>query len=413
MSAIRSIQDAALAVVTRLREQGHQALWAGGCVRDMLLGLDPTDVDVATDATPDRIVALFRRTRPVGMQFGVVLVKQGGHWIETATFRTDVNYEDGRRPEHVVFTTPQEDAQRRDFTINGLFYDPLGKQIIDYVDGQTDIQGRLIRAIGDPDLRFSEDHLRLLRAMRFSARFDFAIEPQTGAAIRRHGPSLVRISPERICEELEKMLVHPTRAKSVQMIQEYGLLGYLWPDARWAEGQIERAAAALGALPPAADLVLAMAAMLFEYPLNEVRRIGRALRCSNDEVQDMAWLVQNVDLIEQTEILCLPEFKRLLAHRRCDDLLSLHEAICVARGMSLDANRAARGRRAAVPPDQIAPPPFVTGDDLIAAGLEPGPLFGEILDTLYDEQLDNRLTSREQSLAKMKLVVTQLQQDRS
>ncbi|HON66141.1 MAG TPA: CCA tRNA nucleotidyltransferase, partial [Phycisphaerae bacterium] len=197
-----SIQDAALAVVKRLRDAGHEALWAGGCVRDMLLGIEPSDIDVATSAHPPQIVELFRRTREVGVQFGVVLVKQGPHWIEVATFRTDVNYVDGRRPERVVFTTAEEDAQRRDFTINGLFYDPLDRRVIDYVGGEQDVRSGIVRAIGEPSHRFAEDHLRLLRAVRFTTRFGFQLDPATAAAIREHAAGLARISAERIREEL-------------------------------------------------------------------------------------------------------------------------------------------------------------------------------------------------------------------
>jgi poly(A) polymerase len=400
-----SSQDAALAVVRRLREAGHQALWAGGCVRDMLLNIEPVDIDVATDAHPERIVELFRRTREVGIQFGVVLVKQGPHWIEVATFRTDVNYVDGRRPERVVFTTAEEDAQRRDFTINGLFYDPVEQRTIDYVGGQQDLRAGIVRAIGDPAQRFSEDHLRMLRAVRFATRFGFHIEPSTAAAIRRHAPELTRISAERIREELEKMLRRPSRAESARQIADLGLLAYLWPDASWTDEQVQRSIRVLTALPGDADFVLSLAAMLLDYPPREARRIARELRCSNDEIAELVWLIEHLDFIQVAEIVCLPEFKRMLAHRRFEDLLTMHQAVCVAHGLPLDTNDAARRRRDEIPPDQIAPPPLVTGDDLIALGLEPGPLFGEVLESLYDQQLDNRITSREQALQRMREIV--------
>ena len=209
-------QDAAMAVVRRLRDHGHTAYLAGGCVRDMLLGREASDYDVATDATPDKICSLFSRTRKVGVQFGVVLVRQGRHWIETATFRTDVNYEDGRRPERVEFTTAEEDARRRDFTVNGLFYDPLEDRVIDYVAGRRDLEDGVIRAIGEPAARFAEDHLRLLRAVRFATRLGFQIEPETARAIRSHAAKIERISPERIREELEKMLAAPKPPRSVR-----------------------------------------------------------------------------------------------------------------------------------------------------------------------------------------------------
>lgn len=396
-----TIQDAGLAIVRRLREAGHEAFWAGGCVRDMLLGMDPKDIDVATAAHPEQIIRLFRRTRKVGVQFGVVLVRQGPHWIEVATFRTDVNYEDGRRPQRVEFTTAEEDAQRRDFTINGLFYDPADERVIDYVGGQQDMRARIVRAIGTPTDRFAEDHLRMLRAVRFATRFGFAIESQTAAAIREHAAKLSRISAERIGEELAKMLTRPTRADSLRQIAELCLLPHLWPDATWKDGQLERAIRALAALPPAADFVLSLAAMLVEFAPREVRRIGRELRCSNDEISAVAWLCEHVDAMESAEVLCLPEFKRLIAHPRFDDLLSLHAAVCDAIGLPKDSNQAARRRRDEIPPEKVAPPPLVTGDDLIALGLQPGPQFGQLLDALYDEQLDDRLATREQALARL------------
>lgn len=404
---IATIQDAALAVVRRLRDAGHQALWAGGCVRDMLLEIPPTDIDVATSAHPEAIVQLFRRTRAVGMQFGVVLVKQGPHWIEVATFRTDVNYTDGRRPERVVFTTAEEDAQRRDFTINGLFYDPLDEQVLDYVGGRDDLKAGVVRAIGEPPHRFAEDHLRMLRAVRFATRFGFRIDPATAEAIRGHAHDLSRISAERIREELEKMFLRPTRGQSVREISALGLLPHLWPDARWADGQCERAARLLDALPTDAGFVLCLAALLLEDSPNEVRRVARELRCSNDEVEDAVWLVERLDSLQVVEILCLPEFKRLLAHRRIDELLALHRAYCAARGLPLDTHEAALRRRAEIPPDQVTPPPLVTGEDLIAMGLTPGPLFGRVLDALYDEQLDNRLRDRDQALARMRQLVVE------
>jgi poly(A) polymerase len=400
-----SIHDAALTIVQRLRDAGHEALFAGGSVRDMLLKIDPVDIDVATSAHPEQIVQLFRRTRKVGMQFGVVLVKKGPHWIEVATFRTDVNYQDGRRPERVVFTTAEEDAQRRDFTINGLFYDPIDQRVIDYVGGQEDLKAGIVRAIGDPAQRFAEDHLRMLRAVRFATRFGFTIEPATAAAIREHAPELTRISAERIREELEKMLQRPTRAEAVRQIADLGLLPYLWPEARWTDQQLSRAIRVLADLPAQGDFVLCLAAFLLEYSTREARRIARELRCSNDEIAALGWLIQHIDSIQAVEILCLPEFKRLIAHPRFDDLLALHQAYCTAHRLPLDTNQAARERREKIPPAEVAPPPLVTGDDLIAMGLEPGPIFGEVLDVLYDEQLDNRLRTREAALERMRKIV--------
>src|SRR5688572_24859254 len=217
-------REDALAVVQRLRGAGHVAYFAGGCVRDLLLGLEPKDYDVATDAPPDRVRELFKRTQAVGQAFGVILVRVGRSQVEVATFRAEGEYLDGRRPSEVRFTTAEEDARRRDFTINGLFLDPLTDQVIDYVGGQADLKAKVIRAIGNPDERLEEDHLRLLRAVRFAARFGFEIEPATDAAIRRHAGHLVRISPERVAEELRAMLTPPTRGAAWRMFWDQGLV---------------------------------------------------------------------------------------------------------------------------------------------------------------------------------------------
>ncbi|RMF77512.1 MAG: CCA tRNA nucleotidyltransferase, partial [Planctomycetota bacterium] len=198
-----------------MHDAGHTALLAGGCVRDLLLGAQPQDFDVATDATPERVCELFRGTRRVGAQFGVVLVRQRRTWVEVATFREDFQYRDGRRPEAIRYSDARHDAQRRDFTINGMFLDPLAAELIDYVGGRFDLSARLVRAVGDPAQRFAEDHLRLLRAVRFAARLGFEIEPTTLDAIRAFGDRLPRVAAERRREELDKMFAHPQRARAL------------------------------------------------------------------------------------------------------------------------------------------------------------------------------------------------------
>ncbi len=395
-----TIQEAALRVVRRLREHGHQAYWAGGSVRDMLLGLDPADIDVATDAPPERIVELFRRTRHVGIQFGVVLVSQGRRWIETATFRTDLSYADGRRPEAVVFTTAEEDAQRRDFTINGLFYDPIEHRVIDYVRGQEDLRAGIVRAIGEPERRFAEDHLRMLRAVRFATRFAFRLDEATAAAINAHAQQITRISPERIREELEKMFAHPARAESLKMIANLGLLPHLWPGSDWPPDRVERACAILRELPPHADFVLSLGALLSECSASQIEKIGRALRCSNQQIADATWLLASQGILADPS---LPDatLKKLMASPRFEDLLALHRAIAVSQGRALAGYEAALSRRAAIRPVDVAPPPFVSGEDLIAAGLQPGPGFKQILTELYDAQLNSELTDRPSALRRL------------
>ena len=234
-SSVDPRREFAVAIVHTLREAGYDALWAGGCVRDQLLGVIPKDYDVASTATPDQVISLFgrRKTIPVGASFGVVVVlgptKAAGQ-IEVATFRSDGKYLDGRRPESVTFCRPEEDAQRRDFTINGMFFDPIANEVIDYVGGKDDLATGVIRAIGDPVARFTEDKLRLLRAVRFAATFQFRLEDRTADAVRQLHHELHQVSIERVAQELRRMLAHPTRAVSVRLLIETGLLAEVLPE---------------------------------------------------------------------------------------------------------------------------------------------------------------------------------------
>jgi poly(A) polymerase len=246
-------KQAAIEVIRRLQANGFQALLAGGCVRDMLLGRPPKDYDVATDARPDTVVRLFQRTLKVGAKFGVVIVLLHGRQVEVATFRCDTTYSDGRHPDQVVFADAEHDASRRDFTINGMFYDPVNERVIDYVEGRRDLDRRIIRTIGNADERFGEDYLRLLRAIRFATQLSFAIEPETFAAIQRNAPAITRISGERIATELEAILAHPNRALGVSRLFESGLADAIFPGL--PSGHAERAVAVLGPLRRRVDLL--------------------------------------------------------------------------------------------------------------------------------------------------------------
>ncbi|NLX14275.1 MAG: CCA tRNA nucleotidyltransferase [Phycisphaerales bacterium] len=401
-----NIMQAAENVVRRLRQYGFEAYWAGGCVRDMLLEREPKDFDVATSAPPAEIMRIFSHTRQVGAKFGVVMVCQGRFWIETATFRTDLDYQDGRHPEQVVFTTAEYDAQRRDFTINGLFYDPLEQKVIDYVGGRDDLEAGIIRAIGDADQRFEEDHLRLLRAVRFAARFGFAIEPDTAQAIRRHAAQITTISPERIREESEKMFDHHSRAVSLGLLMDLGLLPHLWPGESVKHITPPKTAIEIVQhLPEQADFVLTLAALLHKQPVANVRRIGHDLRCSNRQTDDLAWLIGHYARLDQAATMDLASFKKLLAHPRFGDLLDLNAAVGAAKDVPSTSIQAARHRCAEIPLDEIAPLPLVTGEDLIERGLQPGPDFKQILDRLYDAQLNKQLTTREKALAELDALV--------
>ncbi|MEW6249803.1 MAG: CCA tRNA nucleotidyltransferase [Planctomycetota bacterium] len=428
-AALPADAGAAVGIVRKLVAAGHQALLAGGCVRDLLRGEAPHDYDVATDAPAERVLTLFRRTRQVGVQFGVVLVKQRGRWVEVATFRSDDVYLDGRRPMSVRPTDARHDALRRDFTVNGMFLDPLARQVLDYVGGRADLEARLIRAIGEPAARFAEDHLRLLRAVRFAARLDFAIEPATRAAIETHAEKLARVAPERVREELERMLGHASRQRAWRLLAETGLLPYLWPgegaagrgvDARastgagpsvaagfgragssytWNAAEIQTVDVFLGRLPADAPFELALAVVLASRPAAEIERIARALTLSNEQRETVLWLVAHQADLDEPERPALAALKRLMANPAFPLLRTLAAARYESLGATERRKAALDARVAAIAPEAVQPAPLVTGDDLIARGVPAGPVYGAVLEELYTRQLDEELTTRAAGLA--------------
>ncbi len=395
----------ALTVAAHLASQGHVAYLAGGCVRDLLLGSEPHDFDVATNALPARVQSLFTSTREVGAQFGVVLVRSGGRWIEVATFRSDGTYSDGRRPDSVSFGNACQDAARRDFTINGMFLDPRSGQVIDYVGGAADLGRRVVRAIGDPRSRFDEDHLRLIRAVRFAARLGFELDPGTRAAMSASAGKLARVAAERVRDELERILSHASRARGVELLGECGLLAHLWTGADRLAADAVEAGRRLARLPEAAGFEPALACLLEGWPPGEVDRVCRRLTCSNEQRENVTWLVQHAGDLDEPARPALAALKRLMAHPAFAALVEL------ARGRHAGmTDGAARGdqlalRIAAIPAHAVQPPPWVTGDDLIAAGVEPGPVFRRVLDALYTRQLDETLTSREAALEAMRAML--------
>lgn len=387
-------------IIRELAAAGHMALLAGGCVRDLLLDRAPHDYDVATDATPERVCEIFRSTRKVGAQFGVVLVRRKGRWVEVATFRTDGEYRDGRRPESVTFGEAREDALRRDFTVNGMFLDPIAATILDYVGGQADLRARVIRAIGEPAERFEEDHLRLLRAVRFAARLEFAIEPSTLAAIRGAAAKLARVAAERVRDELEKMLVHPNRRAAIELMVETGLPAYLWKGAAWEPRQLDAALELLGRLPAGATFELAFTALVFDRPLDEIGRICRVLTFSNEQRETTLWLARHqADLDDvRPETPSLASLKRLMAHDAFAALRDLATARLRALPDGEERLAALERRLATIAPETVRPAPLVNGDDLKARGVQPGPLYGRVLAALYTEQLDERIVTRAAAL---------------
>lgn len=389
----------AVGIVRALKEAGHVALLCGGCVRDLLLGGEPADFDVATDARPETVVRLFPKTRQVGVQFGVVLVRRRGAWVEVATFRTDAEYLDGRRPSAVTFTDAEHDAQRRDFTVNGMFYDPVAERVIDYVGGRADLAARLIRAIGEPGRRFEEDYLRILRAVRFAARLGFEIEPRTREAMEAHAAKLAQVAPERVRDELARMLAHPRRADAVASLQAHGLLPHLWPGASWEAGQAEAAVERLRALPPGASFTAALAELVADRPVAEVHGLARALTCSNAERETVAWLVAHQGDLVDPATPTLAELKRLMAGPAFEALLVM--TATRQRASSDGEERVARLRQrvAGIPPEAVSPAPLVTGEDVAALGVTPGPVYKRLLDEVYTRQLDEQVWTREEALA--------------
>lgn len=396
-------RDAAVAIVRRLREHGFTAYLAGGCVRDELLGQVPKDFDVATDAVPDHIRVMFKRTAEVGAAFGVMLVREFGPTIEVATFRADGPYTDKRRPDSVKFSDARADAQRRDFTVNALFIDPLAEgdaRVIDFVDGRRDLAERTLRAVGDPDRRLAEDHLRALRGVRFAARYGLAIEEGTAAAIRRHAGALDGVSRERIGEEVRRMLAHPSRGRASALLDELGLMdAVLGKGSGGGGGGFDGSVIAAldeGASPIAALMAVAVGRGLDPGAGGRDGSIGaavaglrRALLLSNDERDALRAGLEGLScLLDGWDGLGEAGRKRLAAGAGFADAMAVLAV--------LD-----RGRHAAVFAEVerlrtrfggLAPQPLVDGDALIAMGLKPGPRFAEILRAVYDAQLDGRVT---------------------
>lgn len=391
----------ALEVIEKLVARGHRALLAGGCVRDLRIGRTPGDYDVATNARPEQVAALWRRARLVGAQFGVVLAPIAGKWIEVATFRADGPYLDGRHPTHVRFSTEEEDARRRDFTVNGLFLDPQRSEILDYVGGLADLDVGVIRAIGTAAERFAEDHLRLIRAVRFAARLGFSIEPQTAAAIRSDAAKLQTVAAERIHDELRKILTHESRATAFLLLHEMRLLEHLGVGNAWDAGAFEAARKLLVALPTSAAFEAALAVLVLNRKAAEIERICRGLAFSNEEREAVLWLVEHAADLDDPARPSLADLKRLMVRPACAALRDLARARHVAIPNGADRSRQLDERLRAILPQDVAPPPLVTGDDLLQRGVPAGPLFKRVLHELYTRQLNGQLFARDAALREL------------
>jgi len=419
-------------VVRCLVDAGHTAYWAGGCVRDQLLGLDPADYDVATNARPEQVQTLFRRTVAVGLSFGVVEVLGPRPLkVQVATFRSDGEYSDGRRPDSVTYCDPREDALRRDFTINGMFFDPLAGQLIDYVGGQEDLQTKRLRAIGSPLDRFTEDKLRMLRAVRMATRFDLEMDEATAIAIRAMAGQISVVSAERIAEELRKLLVHPHRARGMRLMDDLQLLGPILPEALEMKGLPQGPPAAptgdlwehvlqvLDLLEQPVSFPLAFAALL--HDIGKRRTAGRVgdkfsfhghehvgkrmaaeinlrLKLSNIERARIEWLVEKHQYLCDAEVMRVSRLKKILIHPGIGELLALHRADSRATGKPLGHVEFCERFLCDTPAGVLNPPPLITGDDLTTLGIPAGPAYKNILDAVREAQLEGTIGTREEAL---------------
>lgn len=388
-------RDFATEAVRRLRGAGHEALWAGGCVRDALLGKAPKDYDIATDAPPDRVREVFgkRRTIAVGAAFGVITVlgpKEAGQF-EIATFRTDGGYSDGRRPDTVEFASAEEDARRRDFTINGLFFDPIDERVIDYVGGQQDLETGVVRAIGIADERFAEDRLRMLRAVRFAASLGFELDPTTADAIHAHADAISQVSPERIGAELKRMLTETDPPRAMSLLHATSLWPHVLPPLEEADRaaaiarleRLEHRSAPLGLVAVLADAV----------GPSQIAKVGRSLRWTNREIDRSAWLLENRRGLDDADSRPWSQVQPLLAAEGGQELAALRRC---ERGD--DAAQRFCEERLAWPSEKLDPAPLVVGADLIAAGQKPGPDFSGLIARARAAQLDGLAADREAAM---------------
>jgi poly(A) polymerase len=392
----------AVEVVRRLRAKGFTAYWAGGCVRDRLLGRTPKDFDVATDADPDQITHIFgrHRTLALGASFGVITVKgpKAAGMIEVATFRKDAAYSDGRHPDGVTFSSDREDAQRRDFTVNGLFYDPIEERVIDYVGGQDDLAACRLRAIGNPRARIAEDKLRMLRAIRFAASLDFELEDATLAAIREMAAEIAVVSAERIAMELRRMLVERGRVRAVRLLLDSNLASYVLPEIVAIDEETrDKIDASLGILDrldnPSFPLALMTLLHRLVAPEQAVEICGR-WKLSNDETDQVEWLLRHQATLLAARTMRWSQLQPILISTGVGELLLFQEASSPA----VAAETAYCREQLQRPREELDPPPLVTGADLIALGIPQGPQYRVLLEAIRRMQLDGELNSHEEAL---------------
>jgi poly(A) polymerase len=419
-------------LVTRLRDCGHVAYFAGGSVRDLVRGETPKDIDIAADARPEDVQKIFSRTYAVGAHFGVIVVLENEFQFEVATFRSDDVYIDGRRPTAVHFSSPEEDAKRRDFTINGMFFDPIAGEVIDFVGGRADLEARLVRAIGDPAQRFAEDRLRMLRAIRFATVLDYQIDNQTWDALVANAGSIKEISAERIREELVRIFLSPNRVRGWDLLDESGLFRAILPEIEAMKGceQPERfhpegdvfrhTRLMLQLLPEKVSVPLVFSVLLHDVAkpvtatvdetgrirFNGHDRIGaemteqimERLRFSRAEIDAAGEMVRQHMVFKDVPCMRVAKLKRFMARPTFEEELELHRVDCASSHRMMDNYEFLLDKREEFANEPIIPPPLVRGEDLIALGLRPGPKFGEILEAVETRQLEGGLRNREEAL---------------
>ena len=428
-----SNKAAAVEIIGKLQEEGHVAYLAGGCVRDMLRGKIPKDYDIATSALPEQITSIFSKTREVGVHFGVVIVIKGNQAFDVATFRNDGSYKDGRHPEDVTFSTPEEDTARRDFTINGIFFDPISQKHIDFVDGRSDIEKKVVRAIGDPDLRFQEDYLRLLRAVRFAARFNYEIEEKTWKSIKLNASGISKISKERVRDELTKILLNENRVLGFDLLVDSGLMEHIIPEILQLKGCEQppqfhpegdvfvhtRLMLSLLKDNPSIELVLSVllhdigkpTTYSFDEAADRIRfnghdklgaemsnQILRGLKFSNSIIEDVVQMVANHMTFKDVQKMRQSKLKRFMSRSTFSDEKELHRVDCLGSWGGLDNYDFLNEKMIEFANEPIIPAPLLTGKDLIEFGWAPGPKLGETLNSVQDLQLEGTLNSKEEAL---------------
>lgn len=432
------MQKTAVSIVRRLAEAGHQAVFAGGCVRDHLMGKEPKDYDIATSARPEEVQRLFPKTFAVGAHFGVILVREGEHSFEIATFRNDGEYTDGRRPESVSFTTAEQDAHRRDFTVNGLFYDPIKDAVLDYVGGRDDLARQVLRAIGDPRKRFEEDQLRLMRAVRFATVLGFEIEPVTWAAMLEMAPKITSISAERIREELSRILLHPNRVRGFDLLVSSGLMASVLPEILVLQGCEQppqfhpegdvfvHTRIMLGLLPEQVSLSLVWSVLLHDIakpatftrdPDGRIRFNGhdklgaemseeilRRLKYPNDVIETTVEAVANHMVFKDVQKMRISRLKRFMARPGFEDEMELHRVDCQSSNGFTDNYDFIREKQEEFGHDPLPliPKPLINGHELMSLGIPKGPQVGELLTAVQNLQLEGVLTSSEEAMAWVK-----------